>query len=172
MANYNASFFYFNAKKELTKATELLGLEYETAIQPYYTVGYHATAVFYPFVNAFKCFMGVGRIIVGTLLFFEAIFNNPTKAIPRVLGGLVFEVGALIINIINTAVTIITLLSRTMETIFNSGYLSRNLLQTAAGVLTGGVNSGRQLVEAISSEDANSKARQQEDSLYQASMSF
>lgn len=172
MANYNASFFYFNAKTELSKATKSLGLEYDTAIQPYYTVGYHATAVFYPFVNVFKCFMGVGRIIVGTLLFFEAIFNNPTKAIPRVLGGLVFEVGALIINTINAVVTIITLLSRTLETIFNSGYLSRNLLQTAAGVLTGGVNSGRQLIEAVSSEDANSKARQKEDSLYQASMSF
>ncbi|WP_019216765.1 hypothetical protein [Legionella tunisiensis] len=116
--------------------------------------------------------MGVGRIIVGALLFFEAIFNNPTKATPRVLGGLIYEAGALIINAINTAVTIISLITRTLETIFNSGYLSRNLLQTTVGVLTGGVNSGRQLVEAINSEDTNSKAHQKEDSLYQASMSF
>lgn len=171
MPNYNASFFYLNGKEEITKATKLLRLEFDTVIQPYYTIGYHATTLFYPFANGLKCFMGAGRIIVGGFLLLEAIFNNPTKAIPRVLGGLAFEVGALIINAINTAATIISLITRTLTTIFTSGYLSRNLLQTMAGVLTGGINGG-QLLNAVNSEEANAIFGQKEERLYQASLSF
>lgn len=126
--NRHAKFFKENARDNLGNATDVLGFHYDTIYYPHSRAVYHAASFTYPLISAVKCLRSAARIIQGSLFLIEAVFNEPKESVPAVLTGMAFELGALMVNAINIAVSLVSLVTKTLSTctvgLMRSGYFS------------------------------------------------
>lgn len=60
---------------------------------------FHST--YHPVRMASKFFKSIGRITKGIFLLIGTLFNKPKISFPKILGGIVLEICALLINIFN-----------------------------------------------------------------------
>lgn len=143
MPNFRATFFKRKADKDLKASKDVLGLQYDTSTYPYYAGEYHAKAIIFPLAHSYHALKNLGRILEGVLLCVHAVFNDPLTSLPAVLTGMLEEVGALVLNVINAMASIVTFITRSLATLFNLGYTSTavaNFEQSMSGVEVGGNN--------------------------------
>lgn len=177
MPNYNADFFYTNAKQRLRDSGNLFSTQLGTLASPYYSFGYHGSSVFYPFANLLKGAFNLGRGCLGALFLLEALANDPLRAIPQVIGGIVLEACSLVVNVLNAAVAFISFFTRTFATICNLGYTSFNLwmgLNSFNGREIGGRNqeTTMNMLNVFALQGANIAAEAVEANLYQQQFNF
>ncbi|MDR3443223.1 MAG: hypothetical protein P4L65_09415 [Legionella sp.] len=73
----------------------------------------------YPFYFIEKIIFSGFRLIYGSYLLFNAVFISPTTAAPKIVLGMAYELGSMLLNAINVALAIISLFTKTFG-IFNS----------------------------------------------------
>lgn len=139
MVNKHALSFFLTAEKSVKNATEVLGYHYHATYLPYYSGKYHFYAVFYHLDYARKIVGSAIRLVTSPLFLIEAVFYKPKKSIPAVCLGVLIEVAAALVNVINMLVSIAALITRSLATLLNGGY-ANNDSQKLHGKEIGGEN--------------------------------
>lgn len=125
-----AAFFKRESKTHLKTADKLLDAEFNLMFEPYYNGQYHASSLLYPLCHAAKTVFTAARILKGSFLFLGALFNDPETNVPSIAKGLVNEFTTLALDILNIIVSTVSLITRTLSTLFNFGYAKREYEMT------------------------------------------
>jgi len=99
----------------------LLSAQINMASKPYNNSSYHIASVFYPLCNTIKTLHSAARILQGSFLLATSLCFERDLSVP-VLSGIAFEFGNLFLNIANVVASVFSIFTRTLATIFNSGY--------------------------------------------------
>lgn len=140
MANYRANSFFEQTKTNLGNATQLLGYNYDMSTTPYYSFKYHASSLLYPIAHAAHAIRDLLKVAEGGLLLIHALFNQPLSSIPTVLQGIGVTLASCAVNCLNTAMSLISFVSRSLSTLFSLGYSSSII----ANAFNNGIN-GREV---------------------------
>jgi len=132
--NARVNSYFFQANNDFEKSQNLLGSNFDMSTTPFYSVKHHGASVLYPVAHAAHAIKNLLKIAEGGLLLIHALFSEPKTSIPKVLNGMTMELGALVLNCLNTAASLITFATRTLSTIFNFGYTSSNLKSAFDGL--------------------------------------
>ena len=127
MCNKIANDYFFQTIKNFENSENLLGNNYDMSTTPFYSVKHHGASVLYPVAHAVHAIKNIFKIAEGVLLLIHALLSEPKTSIPVVLQGMVIELAALVLNCLNTVASLITFATRTLNTIFNTGYISSNI---------------------------------------------
>jgi hypothetical protein len=141
---------FFNIEADLHKKTssDLIKLQYVTLYNPYESGKYHAASLLYPFGHVVKIIVCTAQILKGSLLLLEASVNSPAESLPQVVFGLINELTSLCLTILNLAVSLISLVSRNLCTLFHFGYRENTDNQTAKVIGAHGIELGAHLLKS------------------------
>lgn len=107
---------------DLRTAKRSLRAELSLMTKAYYSDVHQFAALIYPAAYTIKCLWNAYNIMRGCIFFLSALFYEPCESVPQVIHGLCLEVLALIANAINTFISLISLLIRSIVTLCY-GYL-------------------------------------------------
>ena len=120
--NYTSEFLY-TSKYRYRNSVNLLRGEARRLVTPYSAGIYHAHSLAYPIANIVNCAYGAFRIALGIGLLFPALVS-PTEALPAAFLGIGIEIGAMLLAALNSAVSLLSLLTKSVATAFSLGYFS------------------------------------------------
>jgi hypothetical protein len=112
------------ADQHFDNAYNSLIVENELLYRPYFNSSYHTSSLIYPLCHTLKTFIALGRILQGTWLLIEALFNDDLDK--RILTGMGNELLTFVLDIGNIFATILSIISRTVASLIN-GYSETTL---------------------------------------------
>ncbi|KTD59909.1 hypothetical protein [Legionella shakespearei] len=118
------------ANQHFENAYNCLSLENELLYRPYFDASFHTSSLVYPLCHTLKTFIAIGRILQGTWLLIEALFNDDLEETSeRILTGMGNELLTCFLDIGNIFASVLSIISRTVASLIN-GY-SENTMKNS-----------------------------------------
>ncbi|MFA6301778.1 MAG: hypothetical protein WC627_01420 [Legionella sp.] len=130
----NKQSFFATSLNRAKNARTLIATQAQSLTIPYANSKFHASALIYPIADLLKPIYGVIRLIQGILALNVAIFTSPIKQAPSVFLGIMLELGKMILDVVNAAIAILSIITRNIATLFNFGYPSNAIKNGAQGL--------------------------------------
>lgn len=118
------------SEQHYDNAASALGIEQELLFLPYYNDTYHTSSLLYPLCHTVKTLIAAGRILQGTFLLVEALFNDEfdvTSA--HIATGLVNELATFALDIMHIIASTLSFISRTASSLIY-GYSQNTMKNT------------------------------------------
>ncbi len=112
-----------------------VGSEMTLLETPYLNAKYHLDALWYPLYNFINLLLDAIRLVIGIFLYIGSLFAADEKAQTLIGDGILHEACAVSFDLMNTYLSIISLISRTVSSIIN-GYAADMAKETTYNALT------------------------------------
>jgi len=117
--NKKAETFFNQADRDLNSSEQLLDLNLRFSHTPYYSTKHFGASLLYPIVNAARMVKNLCKIAEGAVLLIYSLPNNPNKAMPVILEGMLKELVSFALNCLNTLSSLATLVTRTLSSVIS-----------------------------------------------------
>lgn len=113
----HASFFHRRAVEGSTLAISIAKSKVSLSFSPYSSASIGVQSLVYPVNYLLNAAANILKIIQGCGLLLAACFSSPLESVPHVVLGLGHEFGSFLINILNSMISVISLITRTIASI-------------------------------------------------------
>ena len=120
----NGFFFKLQSDLSLNRATVNFDKAYPLLARPYYDLSSNVKAVAHPFFHAMQLLRDAARFAYGAFLLAGALITLNFSCADRIAAGMLELVLAATIETLNIALSVISLATRLLASIFNLGYVS------------------------------------------------
>lgn len=131
MPNQRSLKFFKDTESNVRNTMAVYPENIEYCYAPYYSAKYHAAALFYPVVHAVRALRDLFKTLEGFLWLGHALFNEPKTSVPQVLQSMSLNFLGIFANCWNALFSIATFITRTVNTIFNLGYIHSTIANTS-----------------------------------------
>ena len=114
-----ATFFAENSKKDFDNASRSLQSQIGSLSDAHRSISYWASSLTYPIWHFVKASVNAVQIVWGCCTFLGTIFYDPLESLTPIARGVANEIKSLVLNIINVAVSMILLVTRTLASILH-----------------------------------------------------
>lgn len=160
----NGFFFSMLSNASLNRAEENISNSLELIISPYYDLTSNMKAILHPIFHATQLFVDACNFVYGAVVLLASLASGHFSAARSTAFGMLELLGAAVLEILNIALSIVSLLTRFVASIFNFGYISTSI-QLRGACLNGREIGGRNeetihnllFATALSSVNSNAK---------------
>ncbi len=125
-------YFLSQATKSLSRASTAFDKEFSNMLSPYHDLTSHRKSLAHPFYHATQLLRDVARLGYGTLVFAGALATGNFSNAGLVLEGILKVAAAAVVEVLNTLVAVVSLVTCLLSSAFNLGYVTTNLKSVAA----------------------------------------
>jgi hypothetical protein len=115
MFNFNSIFYSAKAKQDFAESKNVLKLQYNVMTSPYYSAAYQGWAVAHVFGHGLSALQNIGRFLKGFPVLIHACFEETGLSGLDIAFAMGKELGSLAVNLVNTFVSLFSLLFRTIS---------------------------------------------------------
>ena len=115
-------------EKVVREDAELLAVQVKRMASPYSQPHYHIGALLYPFANAAGILTAAAGVLARAITLPFTLIDSSGEATITVLAGMLGGLARMLINSLNTAISAISICTRTLATIFNLGYFAADYI--------------------------------------------
>lgn len=123
----NGLFFSQRSKESFKRADVNFNNSLSQIANPYYDLTSNVKAIGHPFFHATQLLRDAGRFVYGAFVLAGALPTGNLSAAGEVAIGMVLLAGAAVLEIFNIAISIVSLATRVVASVFNCGYVSTSV---------------------------------------------
>ena len=124
--------FNQHATDSLNRAAYVLYNTVSTGITPYYDFTSHKKSVAHPFMHVAQLIRNAARLTYGAFILAGSLLSLDSNGAANTLGSMAVIVLASALEVVNTALSMASFVTRTLASIWNLGYKSFNINSQAA----------------------------------------
>lgn len=140
--NMNGFFLKAASFRSIRRATKNSENTLSMLINPYYDLNSNLKAFAHPFYHATQLLRDVYKFVFGGIIFTGALATFNCRSAGNAFASMFWLGTSAVLNIVNTALSIVSLATRLLASIFNLGYVSTSI-QSRGAHLNGAEIGGR-----------------------------